>query len=338
VTAIDRAIISQQALIDDLLDISRMATGKLRLDKRDTHLAEAIQGAVEAIRPSAQSRGLSLAAHIDESVGIVRADPERLQQVVWNLLSNAVKFTPSGGQIRVELTRREELVEITVRDSGIGIRPEFLPLVFERFRQAEAVTSRKHTGLGLGLAIARQLVELHDGTITAYSDGEGRGALFTVSLPLERRSERTPDEPPSEGARNLSDDALQGLDVLLVEDERATEQAEEQLLQAAGAHVRTTASAAAAREAFVLRRPDVIVCDIGLPGEDGYVFMRAIRALEREAQAEPVLAVAVTAFVRREDRQRALAAGFNEHLPKPVDPGELIGLLGRWRRQARKSP
>ncbi len=218
-----------------------------------------------------------------------------------------------------------------MRDTGIGIRPEFLPLVFDRFRQAEAVTSRKHAGLGLGLAIARQLVELHNGTITAHSEGEGRGALFTVSLPLERRSDLTSDELPSERALDLAKDTLHGLDVLLVEDERATEQAEQHLLQAAGAHVRTAASAAAAREAFALGRPDVIVCDIGLPDEDGYVFMRSIRALEREAQADPVLAVAVTAFVRREDRQRALAAGFNEHLPKPVDPALLIELLGRWR-------
>jgi two-component system CheB/CheR fusion protein len=335
--AIDRAVSSQQALIDDLLDVSRMASGKLRLAVRDTSLAHAVRGAVEAIRPSANSRGLNLEARIDESVGIVRADPERLQQVVWNLLSNAVKFTPSGGQVVVELTRRDDRVEIAVRDSGIGIRPEFLPHVFERFRQAEVVTSRQHTGLGLGLAIARQLVELHGGSITAHSEGEGRGATFTVLLPLVERPDLDIGESHPEYTR-ADLEGLEGVDVLLVEDEGATGQAEQRLLEAAGAQVRATPSAAAAREAFARRRPDMIVCDIGLPGEDGYVLMRSLRALEREAHADPVPAVAVTAFARQEDRQRALAAGFTEHLAKPIDPAELIELLAGWARDARKTP
>jgi CheY-like chemotaxis protein len=264
---------------------------------------------------------------LDESIGVVRADPDRLQQVVWNLLSNAVKFTPSGGQITVDVARRGVGVEIIVRDSGIGIRPEFLPHVFDRFRQAETVTTRQHTGLGLGLAIARQLVELHGGSIRAESDGEGLGATFIVSLPLAGSSEST-IEPRVE--REDYVDALREVEVLLVEDEGATGLAEQRFLQAAGANVRVAATASEAREAYSLRRPDVIVSDVGLPGEDGYVLIRSIRALEHQENLRPVPAIAVTAFARDEDRGRALAAGFDEHVAKPIDPGRLIRVLAQW--------
>jgi two-component system, chemotaxis family, CheB/CheR fusion protein len=325
--AIDRAVTAQQALIDDLLDVSRMASGKLRLVIRETRLTATVQAAVEAVRPSAANRGLRLETRLDESVGVVRADPDRLQQVVWNLLSNSVKFTPSGGQIRVDVARRGVGVEITVRDSGIGIRPEFLPHVFDRFRQAETVTTRQHTGLGLGLAIARQLVELHGGSIRAESDGEGLGASFIVSLPLAGSSESAiePQVQPEDYV-----DALREVEVLLVEDEGATGLAEQRFLQAAGANVRVAASASEAREAYSLRRPDVIVSDVGLPGEDGYVLIRSIRALERQGNLRPVPAIAVTAFARDEDRDRALAAGFDEHVTKPIDPGRLIRVLAQW--------
>ena len=324
--AIDRAARAQQALIDDLLDASRMASGKLRLALRDTRLADVVQGAIDAVLPNATSRSIKLESRLSDEVGVVRADPDRIQQVILNLLSNAVKFTPSGGAIEVELSRDGGAVQIMVRDNGIGIRPEFLPLVFDRFRQAEAVTSRQHAGLGLGLAIARELVELHGGAIVAHSDGEGRGSTFTVRLPLARRQEL----PAANGDTGASSDAkLAGRQVLIVEDESAAAEAMRQFLESAGARVRVATSAASAREAMELHCPDVMVCDIGLPGEDGYQLLASIRKREGEWHTARVGAVAVTAFARENDRRRALEAGFDEHVPKPVDPGQLIDVLAR---------
>jgi len=324
--AIDRAARAQQALIDDLLDASRMASGKLRLALRETRLADVVQGAIDAVLPNATSRSIKLEARLSDEVGVVRADPDRIQQVILNLLSNAVKFTPSGGAIEVELSRDGGAVQIMVRDNGIGIRPDFLPLVFDRFKQAEAVTSRQHAGLGLGLAIARELVELHGGAIVAHSDGEGRGSSFTVRLPLARRQEL----PVANGDTGASSDAkLAGRQVLIVEDESAAAEPMRQFLEAAGARVRVATSAASAREALALHRPDVIVCDIGLPGEDGYQLLASIRKSEGESHTARVGAVAVTAFARDDDRRRALEAGFDEHVPKPVDPAQLIDVLAR---------
>ena len=321
---IDRAARAQQALIDDLLDTSRMASGKLRLALRETRLAEVVQGAIDAVLPNAASRSIRLESRLSDEVGVVRADPDRIQQVVLNLLSNAVKFTPSGGAIEVELSRDGGAVQIVVRDNGIGIRPDFLPLVFDRFKQAEAVTSRQHTGLGLGLAIARELVELHGGSISAHSEGEGRGSAFTVRLPLARRQEL----PVADGDAAAGGDAkLAGMQVLIVEDESAAAEAMWQFLEAAGARVRIATSAASAREALALRHPNVVVCDIGLPGEDGYQLLASIRKREGEGHTPRVGAVAVTAFARDDDRRHALEAGFDEHVPKPVDPGQLIDVL-----------
>jgi two-component system CheB/CheR fusion protein len=324
--AIDRAAKAQQALIDDLLDASRMASGKLRLALRETRLAEVVQGAIDAVLPSATARSIKLEARLSDEVGVVRADPDRIQQVVLNLLSNAVKFTPSGGAIEIELSRDAGAVQIIVRDNGIGIRPDFLPLVFDRFKQAEAVTSRQHAGLGLGLAIARELVELHGGAISAHSEGEGRGSTFSVRLPLARRQEL----PVANGDTDASTEAkLAGMQVLIVEDESAAAEAMWQFLEAAGARVRIATSAASAREALALQRPNVMVCDIGLPGEDGYQLLNSIRKREGEWHTPRVGAVAVTAFAGDEDRRRALEAGFDEHVPKPVDPGQLIDVLAR---------
>ena len=321
---IDRAARAQQALIDDLLDTSRMASGKLRLALRETRLAEVVQGAIDAVLPNAASRSIRLESRLSDEVGVVRADPDRIQQVVLNLLSNAVKFTPSGGAIEVELSRDGGAVQFVVRDNGIGIRPDFLPLVFDRFKQAEAVTSRQHTGLGLGLAIARELVELHGGSISAHSEGEGRGSAFTVRLPLARRQEL----PVADGDAAAGGDAkLAGMQVLIVEDESAAAEAMWQFLEAAGARVRIATSAATAREALALHRPNVVVCDIGLPGEDGYQLLASIRKREGEGHTPRVGAVAVTAFARDDDRRHALEAGFDEHVPKPVDPGQLIDVL-----------
>ncbi len=324
--AIDRAARAQQALIDDLLDASRMASGKLRLALRETRLAEVVQGAIDAVQPNAASRSINLEARLSDEVGVVRADPDRIQQVVLNLLSNAVKFTPSGGAIEIELTRDAGAVQIVVRDTGVGIRSDFLPLVFDRFKQAEAVTSRQHAGLGLGLAIARELVELHGGSISAHSEGEGRGATFTVRLPLARRQEL----PVTHGDPDAGTDAkLAGMQVLIVEDESAAAEAMWQFLETAGARVRIATSAASAREALALRRPNVIVCDIGLPGEDGYQLLASVREREGEGHTPRVAAVAVTAFARDHDRRRALEAGFDEHVPKPVDAGQLIDVLAK---------
>ena len=322
--AMERAVLSQQALIDDLLDVSRMAAGKLRLDLRPVALVEVVQSCVDAVGPGASSRGIAVESRLDADVGIVRVDPERFQQVVANLLSNALKFTPSGGQIRVQLSGSADVVELVVSDSGIGIRKDFLPHAFERFRQAERVTTRQHAGLGLGLSIVRELIELHGGTIRAESAGEGRGATFTARIPLARD---VPTDGPEVSRTASRSRGLRGVAILVVEDEAATSAAVRRLLEAAGAQVQVTASVAGAVEAYTMRPPDLILCDIGLPGEDGYSLVRIIREHEQTASARRVPAVAVTAFAGRQDRERALAEGFDEHLPKPVAPERLISLL-----------
>ncbi len=324
---IDRASLAQQQLIDDLLDVSRMATGHLRLVARDTLLSAAVSTAVDAVRSLAESRKITLSTELSTEVGAVRVDPDRIQQVVWNLLANAVKFTPEGGLIEVQMRRVNGTVEIEVTDTGKGIRADFLPQVFDRFRQAEAGATRQYAGLGLGLAIAKQIVELHGGTIRARSDGEGRGAIFTVYLPLERRYPAAqPDEPAVEFQTSRD---LRGIEVLLVEDETMAREATQRLLEQEGAQVRAVNSAVNAHEAFGIRRPDVIVADIGMPGEDGYTVLTGLRRTEQEQGTARVPAVAVTAFARSEDRQHALAAGFDEHLPKPLDPERLIAVVAQ---------
>jgi two-component system CheB/CheR fusion protein len=323
---VDRAALAQQQLIDDLLDVSRMAAGTLRLAMHDTSLTSAVAAAIDAVRSLAENRKIALNVELSSEVGTVRVDPDRIQQVVWNLLANAVKFTPEGGRIEVRLRRVEETVEIEVSDTGRGIRADFLPHVFERFRQAEAGSTRSYGGLGLGLAIAKQLVELHGGTICARSEGEGRGATFTVYLPLERRDSMAVNE--SAGTSEEPRD-LHHIEVLLVEDETMARETTRRLLEQHGAQVRSVNLAASAHEAFAIRRPDVIVADIGMPGEDGYDLLRGLRHTEQEQQTARVPAVAVTAFARSEDRQRALAAGFDEHLPKPVDPDRLIAVIAQ---------
>jgi two-component system, chemotaxis family, CheB/CheR fusion protein len=327
VEAIERAAKAQQALIDDLLDVSRMASGKLRLNLRDVRLVEVVRNAIDAVRPAAESRSIQLQATLDEDVGVVRVDPDRVQQVVWNLLSNAVKFTPSGGEVGVELHRVDSEIEIVVRDNGIGIRPEFLPHVFDRFRQAERIATRQHTGLGLGLAIARQLIELHRGSIKAFSEGEGHGAVFTIRLPSPRRS--AADVVPEHRAGDRDNRQLSDLDVLVVEDDLASGEAIRRLLEVAGAKVRTAASAIGARDALALKRPDLMVCDIGLPGEDGYELVRSIRTQERNETLPRLLAIAATAFAAEDDRRRALEAGFDQHVAKPIDPQRLVETIAK---------
>ena len=325
---IDRAAIAQQQLIDDLLDVARMASGKLRLAMRPTRLSQAVKGAIEAIQPSADARKITIIATSSEQVGVVRADPDRIQQVVWNLLSNAVKFTPSEGRIEVSLERHAEDVIIAVADSGIGIRQEFLPHVFDRFRQAELSTTRQHGGLGLGLAIAKQLVELHGGTLSAHSDGEGRGATFSLRLPLRPLANHTGEDQPNQTA--AIHQTLHGLHVLLVEDDVATREATVRLLEMHGARVQAVAVAAAALDAYSALRPMLIVSDIGLPGEDGFALIRQIRLMEEDRGLQRVPALALTAFARADDQRRALAAGFDVHIAKPVNTEVLLAAIQRF--------
>jgi CheY-like chemotaxis protein len=273
-----------------------------------------------------RDRGIRLSTDVSNDIGTVRADPGRIQQVVWNLLSNAVKFTPSGGHVDVDIERAKGEVAIRVRDTGIGIPAALLPKVFERVQQGESGSTRKHSGLGLGLAIARQLVELHGGNIDASSEGSGKGATFTVRLPLAVRSALVDDGPSAEIP---SDEALTGLRVLVVEDEDSAREAFVKLLSARGAVVQAFGSATAAREAFDMQPPDILVSDIGLPDEDGYRLIRSMRSIETRQGIARTPAVALTAFARPEDRERALAAGFDSHLAKPIDPDVLFSEIAK---------
>jgi signal transduction histidine kinase/CheY-like chemotaxis protein len=327
---LERSALAQQQLIDDLLDLSRMSRGQLRLELKDAQLIEAVEAAIAQIRPLALARRIELAADLAGGTDPVPADVDRIQQVAWNLLTNAVKYTPPGGRIDVRLHRRRDLMELTVSDTGIGIDPQFLPFVFDRFRQGTADTARRQSGLGLGLAIAKQLVELHGGTICAQSRGPGQGASFTVRLPLGRPAGELGSELGEGHEPGLPD--LSSVEILLVDDEPLAREALARLLEQCGAAVRTVGSCPAAREAVALHRPDVIVADIAMPGEDGYSLLRQLRSEEEVRHQRRIPALAVTACARLEDRQRALAASFDEHLPKPVDPDRLIAAVAALAR------
>jgi PAS domain S-box-containing protein len=334
---IERNAQTQTQLIEDLLDISRIVTGKLVLDVQPTDLGEVVRATIDGVRPAVEAKALRLEAHIADDAEKVLGDPTRLQQVVWNLLTNAVKFTPRGGRVMIDVRRVGAAVEIAVSDTGQGISPEFLPHVFERFRQADVGVSRAHGGLGLGLAIVRHLIELHDGTITAESPGEGRGATFRVRLPahpgraadvaaIRARGQMREWEPPPD---------LTGLRVVLVEDEPDARELLTSVLEQAHAEVTVTTNAEDGYGALCRVRPDVLVTDIGMPGEDGYSLIRRVRALPPD-QGGRTPSVALTAFARMEDRTRAIRAGFDLHVPKPIEPAELVvtvaGLAGRFRR------
>jgi signal transduction histidine kinase/CheY-like chemotaxis protein len=324
---IERNAAAQTSLIDDLLDVSRILTGKLRLHVESVELSHVVEEAIETLRPAAEARGIHIHAVIDSHAGPVRGDPDRLSQILANLLSNAVKFTPKGGKIHVHVERTSSMVRVTVRDNGIGITPEFIPFVFERFRQADQAITRKHGGLGLGLSIVKHLVELHGGTIAAESEGTNQGAIFTVTLPLS--PVRSTSERPNELARATgSSRELEGLRVLVVDDELDARDLIAEILSNAGVSVRTAANAMEAMHEMERFLPDVLVCDIGMPGTDGFALLQRIRALPPERGGR-VRAAAVTAYARSEDRRRALAVGFNLHLSKPVDPMELIVSVAR---------
>ena len=315
-------------MIEDLLDVSRIMTGKLLLDVRPINLCPVIEAAVDAVRPAADAKNIRFETDLDLSVGTVSGDTNRVQQVVWNLLSNAIKFTPNRGRVEVRLARVGSNACITVTDSGEGIGAEFLPFVFDRFRQADSTFSRQHGGLGLGLAIVRHLVEMHGGTVSADSPGTGRGSTFTVSFPLlaAGREGISQSESPFNELRPVHDDRadLSGVSVMIVDDERDALDVLVAILELRGAKVIAASSAAEAVERLTKNGaiPDVLVSDIGMPAEDGFALISKVRAMGPERGGK-IPAIALTAYARDEDRARVLAAGFQRHVAKPVEPSNL---------------
>jgi signal transduction histidine kinase len=327
---IERNVLAQARLIDDLLDVSRIVAGKLRLKARRVALVSVVEAALDVVRRSAESKRLVLDLQVDAGPCEVMGDPDRLQQAVWNLLVNAVKFSQAGGRVRVRLGRLGDEAQIEVSDAGEGISPDFLPRIFDRFRQAERGTKRSHGGLGLGLAIVRHVVELHGGGVHAASPGPGQGATFWVNLPLapaplagELPIDREP--PGAESAMNEPIN-LSGLRLLVVDDDADSRQTIARLLAHYGADVETAAGAREALRMLTAKPPDVLISDIGMPGEDGYDLIRQVRALSSD-DGGAVPALALTAFARDEDLQRALVAGYQRHAAKPVEPAELAALV-----------
>ena len=338
VGTIERNARMQAQIVEDLLDISRIVNGKLRLDVRLFSPQGAVEAAVEALRPAALAKDIDLHLAIDPLAGPVSGDPERLQQVVWNLLSNAIKFTPAGGCVQLVLKQAASKVEIVVSDNGPGIPPAYLPRIFDTFTQVDSTSTRKHGGLGLGLAIVKNLVELHGGSVHARSAGVGKGAEFTVSLPVPACQDQPPaaSEAPAPVARlPLPADAaafgLAGALILLVEDDDDARHMLASVLQSAHARVETASNAREALALYDAIEPDLIVSDIGMPDMDGHELIAELRKREK-AQGRPgVPAVALTAYARVQDRMRALASGFQMHVAKPVEPAELLAVLASLR-------
>jgi PAS domain S-box-containing protein len=325
---IERNARAQAQLVEDLLDVNRIVSGRLRLDVRPTHLEKVIENALDVVRPAAEARSIHLQTHLEPQAEPLLGDPDRLQQVVWNLLSNAVKFTPSGGSVTVSLARGPSHVEVQVRDTGNGIAPGFLPHLFKRFTQADSSSTRRHGGLGLGLAIVRHLVELHGGTVDAHSEGEGRGATFTVRLPwVAPRPDtsepvRASSPPPPRRPIDYPEE-LHGRHILVVDDEKDSRELIATLLQEGKARVSTAASAAQALELLGQEPPELLISDIGMPEMDGYALIREVRNRAPE-QGGRVPSVALTAYARQEDRAAALLAGFDSHVAKPLEASELL--------------
>jgi PAS domain S-box-containing protein len=335
--AIERNARAQVQLIEELLDLSRIISGRIRLDVQRLVLADVVLRAIESVEPAAHAKGIRLEKILDPLAGLVSGDPGRLQQVVWNLLSNAIKFTPKGGRVQVVLERENSHLALSVSDTGVGIAPDFLPHVFDRFSQKDSSTTRSYGGLGLGLAIAKQLVELHGGTLRAKSPGEGRGATFIVQLPLaiiraegEEPDRLHPTYPPASDVQALLP-RLDDVRVLVVDDEADARELIKRVLEEQGASVTTASSGVDALGILQTSEPDVLLSDIGMPGMDGYQLMRRVRA--SQGKERRLSAVALTAFARAEDRKKAILAGYQSHLTKPFDIGELVivvaGLLGR---------
>ena len=322
---------SQAQLVSDLLDVSRIISGKLRLDVRTVDLIYIINAAIDSIRPAAEAKSIRLQTMLDPAAGPISGDADRLQQIVWNLLTNAVKFTPKGGRIQVRVRRINSHVEISVSDSGVGISKEFLPYVFDRFRQGDASITRTHGGLGLGLSIVRQLVDLHGGSVNVQSEGEGKGATFTITLPFVGvvNQDEAESVHPTQGDEIMSFEdlpSLQGLKILVVDDEADTRELIREVLKECGSEVITSRSAEEALAALEEHKPDILISDLGMPDEDGYSLISKIRALPDERGGQ-IPAAALTAYARAEDRMRVLRSGFQFHLPKPIDSAELVTVV-----------
>ncbi|WP_437932991.1 hybrid sensor histidine kinase/response regulator [Sorangium sp. So ce341] len=335
---IERNARLQADMVSELLDMSRIVSGKLRLDVQPVDLPAVLQGALEAVKLAAEAKGLTVVSSVEPEPLSLKGDPARLQQVAWNLLSNAAKFTPPGGRVDVALRRAGAHAELSVSDTGPGIAPQFLPHLFERFRQADASSTRKHGGLGIGLSIVKHLVELHGGTVQVASPGDGRGATFTVKLPLAGLSPQAPgatQRPPAaraEPAAVSPADELTGVRVLVVDDQPDAREVAQRVLEECAARVTTAGSAAEAVAMLERERPDVLVSDLGMPGEDGFQLIRRVRDLG-PARGGATPAVALSALARAEDRARALGAGYQAHVAKPLDPAELVGVVAALVRE-----
>ncbi len=335
---IERNARSQSQLIDDLLDVSRIITGKLQIELRSVNLSSVIEAAIDAVRPAFAANDIHLEMVMESKTCLVTGDANRLQQIFWNLFSNAVKFTPQGGRVRVGLERSDSRARISVSDSGIGIKPDFLPYIFDRFRQADGSTTRVHGGLGLGLAIVKHLVELHQGTVEVESKGTDQGSTFTVSLPIAIAESMgvldnvTVLEREGNGLPAGFSELLNGLRILVVDDELDSRELITAILTHCGSEVKCSESAAEAIEAFRNWKPDLLVSDIGMPTEDGYSLIQKLRKM-RSKWAREMPAVALTAYATVEDRDRALDAGFQVHVAKPIEPEALVrsvaGVAGR---------
>ena len=329
VATIVRNAESQNRLIEDLLDVSRIISGKMRLEVMTVKPINFVESALETVRPAAEAKNITLEVVGDPVVSHISGDPNRLQQVMWNLLSNAIKFTSNGGRVSVEINRDSGKIDIKVKDTGVGIKDEFLPHVFDRFRQADASSIRKFGGLGLGLAIVRHITEMHGGTVNVESGGENQGSTFIVSLPVVTSPDEEDTIEINASDPNYTSDlklSLDGLLILVVDDEQDTRQLLVQSLTHYGATVVTAASAAEGLQEVIDKSPDVLVSDIGMPDEDGYMFIKKVRALEDENQKN-ITAIALTAFTRAQDRMRALSSGFQNHVAKPVEPDELATVI-----------
>ncbi|MEO8005974.1 MAG: response regulator [Betaproteobacteria bacterium] len=342
VESIDRSAQSQSQLINDLLDVSRIISGKLRLDLRPLTMPSVVEVALDIVKPAIQAKGITLDVELDAEVGSTAGDPDRLQQVVWNLLTNAVKFSNKGGKISVRLERSGSNVLLTVKDEGVGIDPQFLPFVFHPFRQGDGGSTRKHPGLGLGLAIVRQLVELHGGRVRATSPGKGKGSVFTVTLPVRVLGEEPAAAVAAESVEVAANSRpgslpdLKGVSVLVVDDDEDAREILATVLIQAGASVTKAADTAEALAHLDHAVPTILLSDIGMPGQDGYAFIRELRRRDADKGGH-IPAVALTAYARSDDRFRALASGFQMHIAKPVEVSELLAIVANLAKQASRA-
>jgi PAS domain S-box-containing protein len=335
---IERNVRNQAQIVNDLLDMSRIISGKVHLEVQPLHLHDIVNSAIETLHQSATAKNIRIRSMLDSSIGLVRGDPNRLQQVLWNLLSNAVKFTPSGGRIQVVLERVNSHVEICIEDSGVGIRAEFLPHVFDRFRQADPSTTRRYGGLGLGLSIVKNLVELHGGSVRVKSPGENQGSTFIVALPIsyvraEEREVRSRTRA-ADSVRPVDLPHLDDVSVLIVDDEPDGRDLIARLLAERGARTTCVSNAADALDVLAAQRFDILLSDIGMPDVDGFELIQRVRLMDA-SRSGPIPAIAITAYARPEDRQRSLLAGFNMHLSKPLEAGELIASIAGLLRLSR---